>query len=279
MRLSLPAALLALTVAFGASASDTVPERLVASAWTVSAGSLYTRDSYLSPLPYTGTGIELGYERTQAMRLSPERWLGQLRLDVAVGETYNAARSASMMRLDLLPAVAVMRRWQVAPSLTLAVGPQIAADLGVLYAMRGGNNPVSARAAVTLGVTGFAARSFSLWGVPAVARYQPSMALVGAFAAPQYGQLYYEVWLGNRRDFFHVAWPGSYLSTDHLVTTDIRLGATALRLGYRWRVMSQAANGNVARTVSHSIAVGLSSEWLTVNPRRQQSGRVISSFY
>lgn len=62
-----------------ATESDTVAiERPVVSAYTLEAGTAHIAQTYLSPLRYSGPMIALSYERMQAMRFDPERWVMRL---------------------------------------------------------------------------------------------------------------------------------------------------------------------------------------------------------
>lgn len=273
-------------VVSGHAATDSVAPRAlrpVTSAYTLSLGSSHLRDTYLTPVKYTGWSAAIGYERFQAMRFDPENWIMRLQGTASVGASENHSGSARMWSLDFRPSWSMMRRYRVAaaPGLTLAVGGIAAADLGVLYLARNGNNPASAKAAVTLGVTGMATYNLRLGRLPVTLRYQPSLPLLGAFFAPDYDELYYEIWLGNHSGLCRFAWPGSYVNLENLVTADLRFGATNLRLGYSNRVFSTKAAGIVTRHIEHSFVIGVTAEWLSLPSGRRHVSQapVIPAFY
>ncbi|MDE6130631.1 MAG: hypothetical protein K2F74_03465, partial [Muribaculaceae bacterium] len=60
-------------------------ERPVTSVYTIEAGRSHICDTYLTPLKYDGWQTALSYERWQAMRFNPEKWVmnrrGRLSLD------------------------------------------------------------------------------------------------------------------------------------------------------------------------------------------------------
>lgn len=269
LRITAALALIALSLR-GAAAepADTLTLRPVAAAYTLEAGSSHLADTYLTPLHYDGWHLALRYSRLQAMRFDPGRWVMQLRLGAVTGRTMNPVRNATMWRWGIDASWAMMRRWWSRGNLGLMAGPQIAADLGALYSERNGNNPVSAKAAVTLGLTARLSWATRLGHLPLRLTWQPSLPVGGCFFAPDYGELYYEIYLGNHSGLARAAWWGNYFSLGNLITADLRIGATSLRLGYRCDYLSTKASHITSRAITHSAVIGISGEWLSVDPRR-----------
>lgn len=255
--------------------------RPVASAYTLHLGTSHLRDTYLTPLGYSGWTVGLGYERFQAMKFDPERWIMRLNATVDIASDDNPAGTATMWDLDFSPSWAMMRRLRPAPELTLAIGGIARGDIGVLYLARNSNNPASVKASVTIGATAMAAYNTHLGRLPITLRCQPSFDLLGAFFSPDYDELYYEIWLGNHSGLCHCAWPGSFVHFENLLTADLRFGATNLRLGYRFNLQSTKASGIVSRDISHQFVIGISTEWLSVHSghRSIADSRLISAFY
>lgn len=279
----------ALLAACGLTAAQSAAEdsckaevfRPVVSAYTVQAGSSHLRDTYLTPLGYSGWAAGIGYERFQAMKFDPERWIMRLEGTFGLSSDDNPARTATMWSIDFTPSWAMMRRFRPAPRLTLAVGGIARGNLGVLYLARNSNNPASVKASVTVGITAMATYSVTLGRLPVTLRCQPSFDLLGAFFSPDYDELYYEIWLGNHSGLCHCAWPGNFVHIDNLLTADLRFGATNLRLGYRFELLSTKASGIVSRAVSHQFVIGIATEWLSVHSGRRSivDSRLISAFY
>lgn len=256
--------------------------RPVAAAYTVEAGSAHLADTYLTPLKYSGQSFALGYERMQAMKFDPERWAMRLNFRVELDHTENPARNATMWYGGIDFSWGMLRRWRdVAPGLAVGAGGSAQLVAGCLYNARNGNNPASARGAVTVNLTGYIAWHTALGRLPVTLRYQPSLPVVGAFFSPDYGELYYEIYLGNRSGLVHCAWWGDYLAMENLLTADLQFGTTALRLGYRNNILSTKANNIVSRQISHCAVVGVSGEWISISSRRGLStrARIISAIY
>lgn len=245
-----------------------VDERPVTSAWTVGAGSSHLADTYLTPLKYSGWSTSIDYERMQDTRWWPGMWEMQLRLGVSLDRTENPARNATMWAARLRGSWGLMRRWTLPCGLRLAAGPAVTVEGGCLYNNRNSNNPASAKAAVTLDATGYVAYDMRWWHLPVTLRWQPSTAVIGAFFSPRYDELYYEIYLGNRKGLVHTAWWGNRYRLDNLVTADLHLGATSVRVGYGCDWMSSRVSNITTRMISHRFVIGITTEWISFKRKR-----------
>ncbi len=276
-----PAILTAMAI-FSAKAGDSISViRPVMSAYTVEAGSSHLTDTYLTPLKYTGWHAALDYERYQAMRFDPERWVMRLHGNLGIDRAANPSRNATMWSLMLSADWGMMRKFRPVDNLTLAAGGSTGIDLGCLYNSRNGNNPASAKAAWTVNLTGYAAYKLRIGRLPVTLMYQPTLPVTGVFFSPDYGELYYEIYLGDHGGLVHGAWWGNYFSLDNRVIADLNLGATSLRVGYHGKVFSSKVNDITTNIFTHSFVIGVSCEWMSLNPRRPASrdARIINAIY
>lgn len=273
--------LAAFTLAAAAQAADTAMVRPVYSAYMLEAGTSHLADTYLTPLHYRGTHLGFAYERTQAMAFDPQRWVMQLSIGLGGNIDENPARNAKMVSMDVNARWGMMRRWRIPARITLGVGPAISANGGCLYLNRNGNNPASAKAAATIGAIGYAAWTHRIWRVPFTLRYQAHLPVAGCFFSPDYGELYYQIYMGDHGGLVHAAWWGSYFRLDNLLTADLHLGATTLRIGYRCDIFSSKVNHLVTRDISHSLVLGVATEWLSLSYKSRQrhdSSRIATSY-
>lgn len=272
----------ALAWAAAPSPADSLPiVRPVTSAFMLEAGSSHIADTYLTPLRYAGWHGALAYQRRQAPGFSPRKWVMDLRGELNIDRAQNPARNAAIWSLDLAASWSLDRRWGLAPGLTLAVGGYTGINAGMLYLARNGNNPVAAKGAWELGAHAFAAQRLSLFGRNVTFAYDVAMPLTGVFFTPDYGQLYYEIWLGERSGIVSGIWPGNYFRLDNRLTADIHFGATSLRLGYSCDIHSTKARGIGSRHITHAAIVGVVCEWLSLRPGSQLTpdARIISAAY
>ncbi len=271
-------------VAFKTAAGDTVavePLRPVMSAYMFEAGSSRINDTYLTPLKYTGWTAGFQYERMQAMKFNPERWTMRLTAGVEVDRAQNPVRNADMWFLGVDFSWGMTHRWRLPYNLTIGAGGSTSLDLGCLYSTRNGNNPASAKAAWTVNLTGYAAWRINAWSLPVTLRYQPTFPMAGVFFSPDYGQLYYEIYLGDDSGLAHAAWWGNYFAMENLLTADLHLSNTCLRIGYRNQLLSTKVNNISSLMATHRFVLGVSGEWISVSSRKGISAdaRIISALY
>lgn len=248
--------------------NDSATVRPVTSSYTIGVGSAHQANTYLTPLKYDGIGISLNYERWQAMRFNPRRWVMRLAFGVDLDRTENPARNATMWYGGIDASWAMMRRWEMYPRLTVGIGPGTSLNLGCLYNARNGNNPAAAKVAWMVGGEAFATYKLKVGSIPVTLGYEARVPLTGAFFSPEYGELYYEIYLGDHGSLANWGWWGNYFTLNHQLTADLHFGATALRLGFKMDYESTSVNHIVTRNTRYMAVVGISGEWISLNPRR-----------
>lgn len=253
--------------------------RPVTSTYSLEVGSAHQVDTYLTPMHYDGQTFALSYSRLQAMKFDPARWTQQLYGRLSLDHTQNPVRNATMWGAELNFRWGMFRKISLPWGLSLA--PGLMADIrgGALYLSRNGNNPVSAQAAFTIDVSALLAKTVKIGKINIDFTYQPTLPLTGCFFSPDYGELYYEIYLGNHKNLFHGAWPGNYFRLDNLFTADIHLGNTALRLGYSGSIFSSKTNNIVTRHTTHAFVIGITQSWLSVSRHKGCSSKSNSKTY
>ena len=255
--------------------------RPVTSSYTYEIGGATLANTYLTPLKYKGWDMALNYERMQAMKFNPEKWVMRLTAGIDLNRTDNPAKNATMWRLVADFSWGMTYRFKLPHNITLAGGGSTSLDLGCVYNARNGNNPVAVEAAWTVNLTGYASWNVKIGRLPVTLRYQPTIPLTGVFFSPDYGELFYEIYLGNHSGLAHCAWWGNYFRMENLVTADMHLGATSLRGGFRNNILSTSINDITTRTITYSAVIGVTTEWISLNPSRKadNNARIISALY
>lgn len=255
--------------------------RPVTSSYTYEIGGATLANTYLTPLKYKGWDMALNYERMQAMKFNPEKWVMRLTAGIDLNRTDNPAKNATMWRLVADFSWGMTYRFKLPHNITLAGGGSTSLDLGCVYNARNGNNPVAVEAAWTVNLTGYASWNVKIGRLPVTLRYQPTIPLTGVFFSPDYGELFYEIYLGNHSGLAHCAWWGNYFRMENLVTADMHLGATSLRVGFRNNILSTSINDITTRTITYSAVIGVTTEWISLNPSRKadNNARIISALY
>lgn len=285
MRITTRHGIFAVTLFFAVSLAATAQEaptvRPVLSAYTAHAGSAHIAETYLSPLRYSGQAFGFGYERMQAMKFSPDKWVADLRLGIDGAHTLNPARNSTIWHLNVEGGWGMMHRWNFKDGWSVYAGGSSDIEAGLYYSERNSNNPVAAKASWTVSAMGAVAWNGHAGRLPLCLRYQVRMPLTGIFFSPEYGELYYEIYLGNHSNLVRAAWPGNFLRLDNLFTADLRFGATVVRVGYSLDLRSTKASGIINRHINHCAVLGFVSEWISLSAHRTgfDEARIISALY
>lgn len=259
------------------------PLRPVLSAYMVDYGGASVLDTYLSPIKYKGENMRIGYERMRAMKFNPKKWIMQYEAGVDYAPTKNPAENHTIHTLMVDFKWGMMHRWNLSmvEGLQLYGGGSTQLRGGALYAPANSNNVVSVKAAWSMDLTGMAVYNRKIGKLPVTFRYQATLPMIGVFYSPEYGESYYEMYVGNHSGLVHLGWVGNRFSMNNLVTADIHLDKTIFRIGYRNVVETSWVNILNTRIFRNSIVVGVCGEWLKLQPgaKVSENARIISAMY
>lgn len=255
--------------------------RPVNSAYMLSGGSSSLLDTYLSHVTYDGINLRLGYERLQCMKFNPERWTMQMEFGVAYDNVQNIVRNRTMHSLNIDFSWGMMHRWNLAPNLIIYGGGSAGFNGGVTYNQYNSNNPVSVNLRLSLAMTGMVAYNLKLGKLPVTLRYQATLPFIGMFFSTDYGESYYEIYVGNSSGLVHCGWWGNRFDMVNMLTADLHFGNTSLRLGYRGTIECSNVCNLDKRIFTNCAVIGVSGEWMSVNPREglDEKTRMITALY
>ena len=256
--------------------------RPVASVFMADRGYASILDSYLTPITYEGMNIGLSYSATQATGFAPERWVRQLSFSADYSSVDNPVGNNDMQVLMAEAQWGMMRQWTGIwkPNLQLMVGGMTRLRGGGIYDAANSNNVVSVKAHWSVGAMGMAVYNTHIGRMPLTLAYQVTLPVAGVFFSPEYDESYYEMYLGNHSNLAHFGWWGNRFDMANLVTADLHLGSTFLRLGYRNRFERSWVSNLNTHITTHTLVVGLGGDFLSV-PRKGLSSqaKVVSSMY
>ena len=221
-------------------------------------GHQTTRCTYLSPLAYTGPGYGLSYEwRHAAWR---DKTVGmQARADFNYGYLLSPAKNSRMYDLTFNVEWGVERLWRSNSGFNFSVGATIWEDAGLMYLPRNGNNPAQGLmwAGATL-TTSAEYTKIKLCRKPLKINESIEIPTIGAFFCPQYGETYYEIYLGNHSGLAHFGWWGNRPQIRSRLRADWQLGKHALTLGFDYRFQGLECNDITTRLAQCSAIIGVS---------------------
>lgn len=229
----------------------------VISRYSIGFGGRSAIAQYISPMAYSGAEISLTGDFTKTMRFSPEKAVMYFHGEIAYSSLGNSAHTAKMTGID------AGFRWQMRWMLRLnddfivTAGGGIGLSGGALAILRNSNNPVniSIRAAIEGG--GSVSKKFRIGRIPAIAAESFSFPLLGAFFMPEYGETFYEIYLGNKRGLAHFGYPGNCAGLDNEISISLDLGNTAVQLGYLLRINNTFANNLKTKSISNIFVMGI----------------------
>lgn len=231
--------------------------RLRRHSFSLGAGGVLLKDSYLSPLNYGGWSIQLGDERSRMLR---QGWLSQRYIHVSLGQTDNPAQNASISRLELrlsqgfmLPII--QKRWG-----RVYLGPSYTLGIGGLYSDRNGNNPATFKADASLGLMLSYSYRLPDERFPMLVRLSSRTDLIGTHWGQEYGESYYSLYYLSKAlaKRFTFTWFGNAIKQELRIGVDLplyrRLIATlTYRIQYQvWRIQ-----GLDNRQTEHGIQLGI----------------------
>lgn len=251
--------------------TDTIiPERIVVRVSQLGVTLLDNLDTYLSKHSHKGFGLNYSHEAFRDARAGNCRWKYQRLFNATVGY---ATRGSSLQYTAL-----VSHSWggyhpfKVAKGLTLLAGAQIQLEGGALYNPTGGNSPVAAKLRTALAASGMAIYHFPVRRSEWIARYQLDIPLVGAMFAPEFGQSYYEIFgLGHASNVVAFTHPGNNPSWRHMLSLDIPLKATTLRISYIADLYQSRINDIDCHIYRNTFSIGFARTIFKVKKKNKLS--------
>lgn len=239
------------------SENENEQSRPVTGIYSVEIGGKNVLATYLSPLHYKGTSFALSGEWSKAMPFSPQSAIMHFNATAGFDNMLNPAHTARMVALNASFGWGMSWRTQLPWQLQLTAGGSIGIDGGAYWLMRNGNNPIQAMATVNIAACVSLGRPFKIGRLPLLVRDEVSLPSLSVFFSPEYGESYYEIYLGNHHGLVHPGWWGNNFRIDNLLSVTFDFGRTAAMIGYRFKADTQWANNLNTKIFTHSLVIGV----------------------
>lgn len=243
----------------GAAASENDSVRIsrpITQIYTFEAGSETALDTYMSPLRYEGFGISLGGKWQKVTPWMRNSWKMSFDSRLNFGFMHNPAHNANMIDFSAMFRWSAAYRFRLPHRISVAAGAGAGFNAGVLYLPGNGNNPASVKADIGIGLTGTVAWPFKIGKLDVLVSDEVYLPSLSVFFSPEFGETYYEIYLGNHKGLAHCGWWGNHFAIDNLLAFDLDIGPSALRIGYRLNIGSSWINHINTRIVTNSFVVG-----------------------
>lgn len=245
----------------------------------VGFGTSHVKDSYLSPFTYSGWGARILNERMKIIKNG--NFSRQQIINVDISSTENPAENVSDFGAFADYSLGYHYRVLANPNLKLLTGLSAHVMGGFIYNTRNGNNPLSAKIDMDLGVSVIGLWNFRLKRTPLTFRYQGELPFGGVYFAPEYGISYYEMFnVGNLSDVIRFNSFHNKFAMKNYVTLDIPAGSFTFRLGYLNSLYYTDVRGIRTHIISNTFMIGWVKEFIPLGSKRTRSNqRVNSSYY
>lgn len=241
--------------------------RPVTSVYSFEIGSAKTLATYLSPLTYSGSSFAFTGNWSKAMPFSPENALMNFHGAVNFMSMLNPAQTARMLGIQAEFQWGMDWRKRLPYNLQITVGGLVEGSGGTLYLPRNGNNPANVLAYVGILASTSISYHINIGRLPILLQDNVKLPTLGAFFCPEYGETYYEIYLGNHKGLAHCGWWGNRFGISNLLTATLDFGRTALQIGYRYSFQSEWANHLSTRITRHAFVIGVIPQGIGLKKR------------
>lgn len=231
--------------------------RPVTGTYSLGFGGASVKATYLSPLTYSGTQSALSGSWSKAMPFNPQNAVMQFDADVSFCNILNPAKTARMVGLIADFSWDMAWRKHLPLDFQVTAGGGFDLNGGAYYLLRNSNNPVQALANFSLMLTASVSKHFKIGRLPILVSDRFKLPSLGVFFCPEYGETYYEIYLGNLKGLAHAGWWGNNFRIDNLLSVTLDFGRTALSVGYRIMAYNQWANNLNTKIVNNYFVVGV----------------------
>ncbi len=241
-------------------------------------GTSQIKDTYLSPFNYTGWGMRILNERMKI--IGKGNFSRQQIINVDISSTKNPAENVNDFGAFADYSLSYHYRIKANHNLKILTGLSGHLMGGFIYNTRNGNNPLSAKIDIDLGLSIIALWSFRIKNNPFTLRYQGELPLTGVFFSPEYGASYYEMFnVGNLSDVISFNSFHNKFALKNYVTLDIPVSSFTLRLGYLNSIYKTDVKEIKTHIISHSFMIGWVKEFIPLGNKRFKNRQKVNSSY
>lgn len=214
-------------------------------------------DTYLSPAEYTGIEGRILHERMRMTKIGGGRVSTQSLLQANVAYTENRSDTGNEISGLVNWSYGLHYHFNLNKNLRILAGGLGEINGGFIYNTRNSNNPAQAKAYLNLTASAMAIYKFHIGKHPFTLRYQINVPFAGVMFSPNYQQSYYEIFtLGNHHGVVKFTSVHNQPSMRQLLTFDIPVSWSTLRLGYIGDFQQSKVNHIRCHTYSHAFMVG-----------------------
>ena len=214
-------------------------------------------DPYLSPLTYTGNGIQFEHESRRYLSVSNTNTSMQSKLDLEGGYLLNPAGTSAMTYMAVNFSWGMHYHFRPVKGLVVLAGGTWDAGLGYKDVPRNVNNPGNVDLATNLNLSGIARYDIPLRRRTLTLQLAVETPVIGLMYVPLAGASYYEMFmLGNHSNISHFSSLVNKRGINPKLTIDVPLRSSVWRIGVGYQRLQYRANNMVFDRNELSFVLG-----------------------
>ena len=237
--------------------ADTAMSRPVTGTYSLELGRKSVLATYLSTLTYSGSDYGISGSWMKAMPFNPRHSIMEFNASLNFSNLLNSALTYRMIGLSGNFSWGMAWRQKLPLDFQVTAGGALQIEGGAYYIIRNGNNPVQAMATASLDITASVSKHFNIGKLPILISDRVQLPSAGIFFCPEYGESYFEIYLGNHKGLVHPGWWGNNFRIDNLLSVTLDFGRTAMMIGYRFAADTQWANHLNTKIFTNSFVIGV----------------------
>jgi len=214
-------------------------------------------DPYLSPLTYTGNGIQFEHESRRCWSETNTRLSIQSKLDLDAGLLQNPAQNSNMTYVAVNYSTGLHYKFKPVNGWLFLAGGSWDIGLGYKNVARNVNNPGNVDLATNLNLSGIAMYDLQLNRRTYRLQLSVETPLIGWMYVPLQGASYYEMFrLGNLSGISHFSSVFNRRGINPRLSVDVPFKRSVWRVGIQYRKLQYKANDMVFDRKETSLILG-----------------------
>jgi len=227
-------------------------------------------DPYLSPLTYSGNGIQFEHNSRRFLSITNTKISIQSKLELEAGSLLNPPQTSSMMYMAMNYGWGAHYHFHPLKGLIVLAGGSWDIGSGIKNVVRNINNPANVDLATNLNLSGVAIYDIPLRKRTLRLQLAIETPVFGWMYVPLAGASYYEMFeLGNLSNISHVSSFINKRSINPKITIDIPFKYYVWQVGLKYQTLRYSANNMVFERNEISLMVGTTFDMVTFGGRKR----------
>jgi hypothetical protein len=239
---------------------------------TIGISTLGFLDPYLSPLNYSGLGVNYEYQTCRFLSVKRTDISIQTKFNIETGITLNPRITSDLLYVGANYGWGLQYHFAPFHGFRFLAGGLWDLDFGLKDVERNINNPVNLDMSTNLNLTGVAKYDISLRHKTLRLKLALQTPIMGYMFVPRAGASYFEMFdLGNLTDAFHFSSLYNKRGINSVFTIDVPFNHSVWRFGIKAFDMRYEANNMVFNRNEYSFLIGTTFDTFNFGGRKNKA--------